>query len=198
MKIKYYTYSDTTKRLIPAKNPADIGGRRVTNPTREMYATIGAYPVADPMPPAPTPPEGKRVIPDGYKIIDTADGKAWARAYRFDDPPQPTVADYDAAMEEHLRNEREERGYTTREPDAYLNSEVPRWKQDAEDWVAHRDEVMEFALDLMNAVERGAREPPTMAEFKAGLPRIEWTDGTDGTGGTDGTNGADGTNGTEE
>ena len=35
--------------------------------------------------------------------------------------------------------------------------------------------------------ERGEREPPTMAEFKAGLPRIEWTYGTDGTTETDGT-----------
>ena len=181
MKIKYYTYSDTTKRLAPAPNPATIGGHRVTNPTREMYATIGAYPLADPMPPAPTPPEGKRAVPDGYEAVDTAEGKAWARAYRFDDLPAPTIADFDTAMEEHIREEREARGYTTREPDAYRDSSNPRWKQDAEDWVAHRDEVMEYALGIMNAVEAGVREPPTMAEFKAGLPRIEWTYGTDGT-----------------
>ena len=92
----------------------------------------------------------------------------------FADPP-PTLEDFDAAMEAHLRTEREARGYTTREPDAYINSAVPRWAQDARDWVAHRDAVMGYALDLINAVERGERTPPTMAEFTAGLPRIEWT-----------------------
>lgn len=179
MKIRYYTYNETTKQLTPAPNPADIGGHRVTNPTREMSATVGAYPLAASMPPAPTPPEGKRAVPDGYEAIDTAEGKAWARAYRFDNIPKPTIADFDAAMEEHLREEREERGYTTREPDAYLESANPRWAADARDWVAHRDAVMTYALELMNAVERGEREPPTMAEFKAGLSRIEWTYGTE-------------------
>jgi hypothetical protein len=82
-------------------------------------------------------------------------------------------------MEEHLIRERSERGYTTREPDSYLTSSVPRWKQDAEDWVAHRDEVMEYALELINAVQSGEREPPTMEEFVAGLPRIVWTYGTE-------------------
>jgi len=175
MKIRYYTYSETTKQLSPAPNPADIGGHRVTNPTRQMYFIIDAYPLADPMPPAPTPPEGKVAVPDGYEPIDTAEGKAWARKWRFDDLPAPTIADFDAAMEEHLREEREARGYTTREPDAYLESSNSRWAADAHDWVAHRDAVMTYALELMNAVERGEREPPTMAEFKARLPRIEWT-----------------------
>lgn len=175
MRNTYYTYSDETKRLTAAPNPATIGGHRVTNPSREMCATIGAYPRADPMPPAPTPPGGKIAVPDGYEAIDTADGKAWARKYRFADPPAPTVADFDKAMESHLRAERMEHGYTTREPDVYLNSQVPRWASDARDWVAHRDAVMLYALEIMNAVEAGTREPPTMAEFKAGLPQIEWS-----------------------
>ena len=50
-----------------------------------------------------------------------------------------TADDYDAALEEHLREARTERGYTMREPDMYINSAVPRWKQDAEDWIAFRD-----------------------------------------------------------
>lgn len=60
-------------------------------------------------------------------------------------------------------------------PDGYANSSVPRWKQDAEDWVAHRDAVMTYALTLMNEVEAGIRPAPTMDEFKAGLPVIEWS-----------------------
>jgi hypothetical protein len=78
-------------------------------------------------------------------------------------------------MEAHLYAERAARGYTTREPDAYINSSVPRWAQDARDWVAHRDAVMGYALTLMNQVEDGERDAPTMAEFRAGLPTISWT-----------------------
>ena len=35
--------------------------------------------------------------------------------------------------------------------------------------------VMLCALEIMNAVEAGTREPPTLAEFKAGLPQIAWS-----------------------
>ena len=82
--------------------------------------------------------------------------------------------DYDAAMEAHLKAEREARGYTTREPDAYLASEVPRWRRDAEDWVAHRDAVMAYALGVQNAVAAGGAAP-TLDEFKAGLPAVAWS-----------------------
>ena len=57
----------------------------------------------------------------------------------------------------------------------YLSSSVARWAQDARDWVSHRDEVMEYALTLINEVERGQRDIPTMEEFCAGLPKIAWT-----------------------
>ena len=77
-------------------------------------------------------------------------------------------------MEAHLLAERTARGYTTREPDNYLESSNVRWAQDARDWVAHRDAVMSYALDVMNAVSGGA-EPPTLEAFMAGLPKVEWT-----------------------
>ena len=108
-----------------------------------------------------------------------ADASAWREIPESEIPQRdertPTLADFDAAMEQHLYEERAARGYTTREPDAYINSSVPRWAQDARDWVAHRDAVMAYALTLMNQVEDGERDAPTMAEFRAGLPTIEWT-----------------------
>ena len=78
-------------------------------------------------------------------------------------------------MEAHLQEERYARGYNTREPDVYLNSQVPRWSADANDWIAHRDAVMIYALDIMNAVEAGEKEPPTLEEFRSGLPQIVWS-----------------------
>ena len=105
---------------------------------------------------------------------ETSEGNISA-VYEYGDPPPPTLDDFDIAMEEHLRRERVARGYTTREPDSYLTSSNARWKQDAEDWVAHRDAVMEYALGLINAVEAGEAAIPTMEEFTAGLPEIEWS-----------------------
>lgn len=172
---QFYTYDSTTKQLTPAPKYATIDGAAVINPPREQAArmTPPAYPLGDS--PAPEPPDGKNAVPDGYEPADTPDGKEWRQKWRYEDASAPTLADFDAAMEEHLTAEREARGYTTREPDAYLASSNPRWKQDAEDWVAHRDTVMEYAQTILNDVKAGRREPPTMAEFRAGLPAITWT-----------------------
>ena len=121
----------------------------------------------------PEPPEGKIVETVRYRV-DSGENMVVAD-YTYVDAPPPALEEYDAAMEDFLRQEREARGYTTREPDSYLTSQVPRWSQDARDWVNHRDAVMEYALALINAVKRGEREPPTMEEFLGNMPRIQWT-----------------------
>lgn len=140
----------------------------VVHPTAEDFNAAGYLPYED-NPPS-DPPVGYHFEPLRY---DELHGKV-VRIYAAVEDPLPTLAEYDAAMEARLLAERSARGYTTREPDAYLTSAVPRWSQDAKDWVEHRDAVMGYALELINAVQAGEREPPTMAEFKAGLPRIEW------------------------
>ena len=137
-------------------------------PTEAEYNAAGWYrPAIDP----PSPPDGMVVASQRFVIRDSN----VVAEYTYAPRPAPTLTDFDAAMEEHLKAEREARGYTTREPDAYLTSSVERWAKDAADWVAHRDAVMEYALSLINAVQSGEREPPTMEEFVSGLPIIEWT-----------------------
>lgn len=137
-------------------------------PGEAEYNAAGWYKVAIEPPEAP---DGMTLLSIRYKVWY---GKVVAE-YSYKPIPGPTMADFDKAMENHLRHEREARGYTTREPDAYLTSSVERWAKDAADWVAHRDDVMEYALSLINAVQSGEREPPTMDEFVSGLPIIEWT-----------------------
>ena len=88
--------------------------------------------------------------------------------------PQVTLADYDFAVESHLKAERIARGYTEREPSDYAGSSVARWAQDAADWIAHRDAVMVYALEVLNAVKAGG-EAPSLDDFKAALPKIAWT-----------------------
>ena len=97
----YYTYDPATKRLTHADDPATIDGRLVVHPSAAMCAKIGAYPLADPMPPAPTPPEGKVAVFDGYELAliepeDYVPGISeppsemhWVQKWRFDDSPPP-------------------------------------------------------------------------------------------------------------
>lgn len=123
------------------------------------------------------------MIPAGKQYLEITE-EAWNAAMGKDmkvidgsfvwSDPLPTPKDYDDAMEAHLKAEREARGYTLREPSDYAGSTVPRWAQDAQDWIIHRDAVMNYALEVMNHyAETG--EAPTLEEFKAALPVITWT-----------------------
>ena len=137
--------------------------------TAEEAASIDAYERANK--PA-EPREGYRAKSDGYELND---GK-WTTKWVYEPlSVEELTAIYDSAMEEHLDAEKAERGYTKREPSDYANSTVPRYKQDADDWTKHRDAVMLYGLDVLNKAARG--EPvPTLAEFKAALPVIHWTE----------------------
>lgn len=137
--------------------------------TAEEAASIDAYERANN--PA-EPREGYRAKSDGYELVD---GK-WATKWVYEPlSVEELTALYDGAMEAHLDAEKAERGYTKREPSDYANSTVPRYKQDAADWTAHRDAVMLYGLDVLNKAARG--EPvPTLTEFKANLPVIHWTE----------------------
>lgn len=165
---KYYTYNEETKQLTPVKRVLKRDGKILIlgNPA-DFAKYLNAYPRG-----ADTPPkcdEGYRAIPDGY---DLSDGK-WVKLWKVE-PIVYTEVDYDNAMEDYLRSVRSERGYTTREPDDYFGSSNPRWSQDAKDWVAFRDAVMTYALEVINTYTKTGNAP-TLAEFKAGFPKCEWT-----------------------
>lgn len=89
-------------------------------------------------------------------------------------PVVHTIEEYNEALEKHLYAERLERGYDSREPSDYKDSKVERWKQDAEDWIDHRDDVMLYGLGVINTYKETG-EAPTLSEFKAALPKIVWT-----------------------
>ena len=169
--IRYYTLDTATRDLSPLALPIAADGRLVLHPTAQQAAALDppAYPRELDEP--PTPPEGKRAEPDGWEVRDGA----WHRRWRFVDAPLPTLDEYDAAMEDHLIQERSARGYTTREPTAYLASGNARWASDARDWVAHVDAVMAYALELINDVQARTIPQPTLAEFRANLPQITWS-----------------------
>lgn len=121
------------------------------------------------------PPEAAQWCAENNATINELEPDEKGRRFQIVEvpPPEITVADYDRAMEEHIYRTRAERGYTTREPSYYLQSSVPRWRQDAIDWVDFVDRVMLYGLEVQNAYAAG--EPvPTLEEFKAALPVITW------------------------
>lgn len=153
----YFQNEDGSTTFAPDEATYNANGyyRVVSNPPPEHgedeIALGGHYVYAD--------EDGKRVVRTDWHVVAK--------------PVNPK--DYDAAMEAHLRTERDARGYTDREPTDYMGSKVPRFAQDALDWRDHRDDVMLYGLDIINRfAETGVA--PTLAEFKAGLPVIQWTE----------------------
>ena len=88
-----------------------------------------------------------------------------------------TVDDYNRVLEDYLLGKRSERGYTDRDPSEYYNSGVARWAQDARDWIAFRDRVMVYGLEVLNEYMDTGVAPLTIEEFSARLAEIEvkWT-----------------------
>lgn len=175
MKTTYYTLENNA--LKKAGNVIRTAKGYVSNPTEADHAAMvdangkpnPAFPRSEESFAPPKCDEGFHAVPDGY---DLKDGK-WMKLWKVE-PIVYTEADYDNAMEDYLRSVRSDRGYTTREPDDYFGSSVPRWAQDAADWVKFRDAVMTYALDVINAYTKTGNAP-TLAEFKAGFPKMVWT-----------------------
>lgn len=82
--------------------------------------------------------------------------------------------DYDVVMENYITEVRCARGYTLREPSSYKDSAEPRWRSDAADWPPFLDAVMLYGLKVQNEYA-ATGNAPTIAEFVAGLPKMEWS-----------------------
>jgi hypothetical protein len=163
----YYTKEGNTLKKVGSVIKTSKG--YVSNPTAEDYASIKAYPRSEESFAPPQVDDEHRAVFDKY---DCSTG-VWRKLWRVE-PIVYTVEDYDAAMEDYLRSVLSERGYTTREPDDYFGSSVPRWAADAKDWVAFRDAVMTYALEVINTYTKTGNAP-TLAEFKANFPKMVWT-----------------------
>lgn len=59
----------------------------------------------------------------------------------------------------------------------YVASTNPIWASEAQAFVAWRDAVWAYAFAELAKVQHGAREIPTVEEFLAELPTINWNEG---------------------
>lgn len=57
---------------------------------------------------------------------------------------------------------------------SYVNSTNPVWVAEATAFVAWRDAVWAYAFAELEKVQKGERKQPTVEEFIAELPVIEW------------------------
>lgn len=62
-------------------------------------------------------------------------------------------------MEQYIADARIARGYTLREPDVYKDSSVPRWRQDALDFIAFRDSCLLYGQSVINTYTRSGEVP---------------------------------------
>lgn len=166
-KENYYTLSNNTLRKVGSVIRTDTGF--ICNPSAESYAAIGAYPRDEASFAPPATDEAHRAVSDGYELQD---GK-WVRKWKVE-PIQYTYDDYDNAMEDYIHQVAVNRGYTRREPSAYDDDPYPRFAQDAKDFKTFRSQVMLYALPILNEYF-ATGNAPTLAEFKAGFPKMVWT-----------------------
>lgn len=90
-------------------------------------------------------------------------------------PPPPTLEDYEESIQNHIDAVAREKRY--RHGDAcatYVNSPTPQWAAEAQAFIAWRDAVWLYAYAELDKVMNGQREQPTIEEFLAELPEIQW------------------------
>jgi hypothetical protein len=92
----------------------------------------------------------------------------------------PVLADYGAAVQARVDTTAKAREFNDGVTAAtYLTSTIPRWKADAEAFVAWRDQVWSYAYGELAKVRDGERPQPTIANFINELPPIAWPDEVD-------------------
>lgn len=89
--------------------------------------------------------------------------------------PEPTVDDYEAAVEAHLNETAKAKLYRSGVSCAsYVSSTVPQWSAEATAFIAWRDQVWTYTYTQLTAVQAEQREQPTIAALIAELPEIAW------------------------
>lgn len=85
------------------------------------------------------------------------------------------IKQYTAALKLHFDTIAQTRDYDNQQSCAsYVSSTNLLWKDEAIAFVAWRDIVWEEAYTILAQVESGQIEPPTIADFIAQMPLIDW------------------------
>lgn len=104
----------------------------------------------------------------GYYQTDTG----WVKELP---PTPPSIDDFSAAVQIQIDLAAQSRGYGDGFAlSTYINSTLPQWAQEAEVFIAWRDQVWLYAYAELYKVQQGQRPIPTINELIAELPTINW------------------------
>ena len=168
-------------KILKIQIDGEATAKTLLHPMKEDYArSIPSYfPIMALDTPAVQP--GYEVALDHYELSSMNNDTVIVPIYvtaPIDPGSDPSVEhalrQYDYTMEQYLRSVREARGYTSREPSDYAFSQNERWHQDALDWIAFRDSVMEYALSVMNDFKSNGTIV-SLEDFMSGMPQMNWT-----------------------
>ncbi|WP_266076825.1 hypothetical protein [Brucella intermedia] len=82
---------------------------------------------------------------------------------------------YRIEIQAHIDSKAQEKQYDSGATLAsYVSSTVPGWFLDAQAFVAWRDSVWLYAFAELDKVQSGERERPSIEDFLAELPVLEW------------------------
>jgi len=90
-------------------------------------------------------------------------------------PPTLTEADFRTAIRNHVDAVAQAKNYDNAwSLGTYASSTIPEWAEQAQTFVAWRDQVWLFALAELAEIQAGTKPVPTIADLVASLPEIEW------------------------
>lgn len=87
----------------------------------------------------------------------------------------PQASDYEARVQGHIDITARSRGYRSGDALAtYVSSAIPTWNAEAQAFIIWRDSVWVYAHTELAKVLAAERTQPTLADFIAELPAMEW------------------------
>lgn len=122
-----------------------------------------------------------------FSMGDTYDSIVWDSQ----DIPKPTLQEIESAypdyqfylfkkqsgklIQDFIDNKAQEKDYGNGIHCAsYINSTNLQWKQEAQAFVAWRDEVWLYAYSELALIQAGDKPVPTIEQFLEGLPELNW------------------------
>ncbi|NTJ63761.1 hypothetical protein G6M50_36955 [Agrobacterium rhizogenes] len=113
-------------------------------------------------------------------ILEVSDADLVAIGLGQTGEPSPVLSDYTSSIAAMMDAKARERRYDNALSIAtYVASANATWAAEAQDFVAWRDQIWAYCYAELDKVQAGEREQPTVAEFLAELPTLQWPAATE-------------------
>jgi hypothetical protein len=108
-------------------------------------------------------------------IVDISDDELVAMGLGQTGEPVPGLSDYTGSIAAMMDAKAIDRRYDSAlSLSTYLGSTNAQWAEEAQAFVAWRDQVWGYCYAELDKVQAGTRSQPTVAEFLTELPALQW------------------------